>query len=190
MDTVLYIMWLFFWIPLVSVFGFAFIAGMVDEIKKKSYKSILFYIKDIWFYIIGLMIIVFLGITGVFYTELLPKAFGITILWVLSFAFIGLFIQNIYDGIKEKDYIPLFLIIPILWISAFILHITIGPTYFSDTIHDTTSTLFQLFFIVSIPIAIVYLIWKGIKYIIKAMIKLVKQLSNEVDEELKQNKDE
>ena len=95
MDTVLYIMWLFFWIPLVSVIGFAFIKGMVDEIKKKSYKSILFYIKDIWFYIIGLMIIVFLGITGVFFTEFLPKAFGITILWVLSFAFIGLFIQNI-----------------------------------------------------------------------------------------------
>tara|TARA_R110001592_G_scaffold358660_1_gene663865 strand:- start:463 stop:1011 length:549 start_codon:yes stop_codon:yes gene_type:complete len=182
METVLYILWLVIWIPvsLVGIFFFAF--GSFDIIKEKTY-------KDNWFIFPTLIITILLAIVGTFDPLSLPVVIFKLILWIISIIIIYSIISFINDSIKEENYFSLSAIIPIFLIIALVSHIT-GATYFSETIFRILVGIFTIGFVIGIPLAIIGLIWEGIKYIIKAMIKVVKQLSNEVDEELKEKKGE
>ncbi len=183
MEIVFYILWLIIWIP-VSLYGiFLFAFGLFDTIKEKTY-------KDNWFIFPTLIITVLLAIVGTFDPLSLPVVIFKLILWIVSIIIIYSIISFINDSIKEENYFSLFAIIPILLIIALVSHITIGATYFSETIFSILGIIISTGFVIGIPLAIISLIWEGIKYIIKAMIKVVKQLSNEVDEELKEKKGE
>jgi len=183
MEIVFYILWLIIWIP-VSLYGiFLFTFGLFDTIKEKTY-------KDNWFIFPTLIITILLAIVGTFDPLSLPVVIFKLILWIISIFIIHSIISFINDSIKEENYFSLLAIIPILLIIALVSHITIGATYFSETIFSILGTIISIGFVIAIPLSIIGLIWEGIKYIIKAMIKVVRQLSNEVDEELKEKKGE